>query len=192
MQLRHLTHLEPSRQMQLRPLNHACATNQGIKPSTYLSKGSRASSPQRVEQRLQVLKHVVNASRKGRKPSLYLKSLLKLEASILKSKFQKKKTVVATWESEPRGTKPKGMSNQRKSNSRHKICLRAKVKQKSWYLDSGCSRHMTGEKSMFLTLTMKEGGSVKFGGRQPSKIIGTGTIGNSSISINNVWLVDSL
>jgi hypothetical protein len=45
---------------------------------------------------------------------------------------------------------------------------------------------MTGEKSMFLTLTMKEGGSVKFGGNQYGNIIGTGTIGNSSISINNV------
>jgi len=44
------------------------------------------------------------------------------------------------------------------------ICLREKEKNKSWYLDSGCSRHMTGEKSMFLTLAMKEGGNVKFGG----------------------------
>jgi len=70
------------------------------------------------------------------------------------------------------------------------ICLRAKEKQKLWYLDSGCSKHMTGEKSMFLTLTMKEGGNVKFGGNQSGKIIGTGTIGNPFISINNVWLVD--
>jgi len=45
---------------------------------------------------------------------------------------------------------------------------------------------------MFLTLTMKEGGKMKFGGNQSSKIIGTRTIGNSSISINNVWLVDGL
>jgi hypothetical protein len=39
---------------------------------------------------------------------------------------------------------------------------------------------------------MKEGGNVKFGGNQSGKIIGTGTIGNSSISIDNVWLVDGL
>ena len=45
---------------------------------------------------------------------------------------------------------------------------------------------------MFFTLTMKEGGNVKFGSNQSGKIIGTGTIGNSSISINNVWLVDGL
>jgi len=74
----------------------------------------------------------------------------------------------------------------------NEICLRAKKKQKSWYLDSDCSRHITGEKSMFITLIMKEGGNVKFGGNQAGKIISTGTIGNSSISINNVWLVDGL
>ena len=39
---------------------------------------------------------------------------------------------------------------------------------------------------------MKEGGAVGFGGNQTGKIIGTRTIGNSSISINNVWLVDRL
>jgi len=33
---------------------------------------------------------------------------------------------------------------------------------------------------------------VKFGGNQSGKIIGIGTIGNSSISINNVLLVDGL
>ena len=42
------------------------------------------------------------------------------------------------------------------SEDENDICLRAKEKQRSWYLDSGCSRHMTGEKSMFITLTMKE------------------------------------
>ena len=46
--------------------------------------------------------------------------------------------------------------------------------------------------NLFLTLTMKEGGTVGFGGNQIGKIIGTGTIGNSSVLINNVWLVDGL
>jgi len=36
---------------------------------------------------------------------------------------------------------------------------------------------------MFLSLTMKEGGNVKFGGNQSGKITCTGTIGNSSTSI---------
>jgi len=72
------------------------------------------------------------------------------------------------------------------------VCLKGSEKQKFWYLDSGCTRHMTGDRSLFQTLTMKEGGTVGFGGNQTGKIIGSGTIGNSSISINNVWLVDVL
>jgi len=51
---------------------------------------------------------------------------------------------------------------------------------------------MTEYRSLFLTLTMKEGGTVGFGGNQTGKIIGFGTIGNSSISINNVSLIDGL
>jgi hypothetical protein len=33
---------------------------------------------------------------------------------------------------------------------------------------------------------------VGFGGKQKGKIIGIGTVGNSSLSINNVWLVEGL
>src|SRR3954467_2647419 len=63
----------------------------------------------------------------------------------------------------------------------------------SWYLDSGCSRHMTGRRSMFQDLVLKSGGEVKFGGDQKGKIIGSGTIstGNSP-SITNVLLLDGL
>src|SRR3954463_2026549 len=63
----------------------------------------------------------------------------------------------------------------------------------SWYLDSGCSRHMTGRRSMFQDLVLKSGGEVKFGGNQKGKIIGSRTIsiGNSP-SITNVLLVDGL
>lgn len=45
---------------------------------------------------------------------------------------------------------------------------------------------------MFQTLTLKEGGTVGFRGNKKGNIIETGTIGNSSVSINNVWLVDGL
>src|SRR3954469_12293401 len=63
----------------------------------------------------------------------------------------------------------------------------------SWYLDSGCSRHMTGRMSTFQDLVLKPGGEVKFGGDQNGKIIGSGTtsLGNSP-SITNVLLVEGL
>src|SRR4051812_39099965 len=63
----------------------------------------------------------------------------------------------------------------------------------SWYLDSGCSRHMTGKRSMFQDPVLKSAGEVKFEGDHKGKIIGSGTIsiGNSP-SITNVLLVDGL
>ena len=62
-----------------------------------------------------------------------------------------------------------------------------------WYVDSGCSRHMTGEKSNFLSLTTSEGGSVAFGNGKSGTILGLGKIGESlSHSIDNVYLVDGL
>jgi len=48
-----------------------------------------------------------------------------------------------------------------------------------WYVDSGCSRHMTGEKSNFLSLTAVEGGSVAFGNGKFRTIVGMDKIGES-------------
>ena len=35
--------------------------------------------------------------------------------------------------------------------------------KKPWYLDSGCLRHMTGDKSLFQELDRKRSGNVTFG-----------------------------
>ena len=60
-------------------------------------------------------------------------------------------------------------------------------------MDSGCSRHMTGNSSKFVNLSKKDGGLVTFGDNKKGKIIGKGTIGNDSCTlIENVLLVDGL
>ena len=45
-----------------------------------------------------------------------------------------------------------------------------------WYFDSGCSRHMTGDRSLFKVFESKKGGNVTFGDGSKSKIKGKGTI----------------
>ena len=40
-----------------------------------------------------------------------------------------------------------------------------------WYLDSGCSRHMTGNKSFFETLVIEEGGCVTFGDGSKKRVV---------------------
>ena len=61
-----------------------------------------------------------------------------------------------------------------------------------WYLDSGCSRHMSGDASLFTTLEWKDGGYVKFGDNSKVKIIATGTVGFPPTTIENVSLVRGL
>ena len=56
------------------------------------------------------------------------------------------------------------------------MCLAAEGKKRTWYLDSGCSRHMTGDKKAFITLRMKEGGMVTFEDDGKGHIIEIGKI----------------
>ncbi|XP_038698267.1 uncharacterized protein LOC119995869 [Tripterygium wilfordii] len=73
----------------------------------------------------------------------------------------------------------------------YNVCL--KSKSKTWYLDSGCSRHMTGDTTLFTSfIEKKNGGNVTFGDNSKSKILGIGSVGNNCFSIDNVLYVDGL
>ncbi|XP_070019895.1 uncharacterized protein [Nicotiana sylvestris] len=62
-----------------------------------------------------------------------------------------------------------------------------------WYMDSGCSKHMTGNKDQFLSLEDLKGGNVSFGNGNKCEIIGVGKVGKTdSHSIENVYLIDGL
>ncbi|GAV92366.1 hypothetical protein CFOL_v3_35745, partial [Cephalotus follicularis] len=62
-----------------------------------------------------------------------------------------------------------------------------------WYVDSGCSKHMTGDKSLFIDLKEVDGGKVTFGDNNKAKIVGIGSIGNKlSTLIENVSYVVGL
>ncbi len=65
--------------------------------------------------------------------------------------------------------------------------------RKLWYLDSGCSRHMTGNISNSLSLSALDGGSVTFGDNQKGEITGIDKVGkNDTCSIENVLLLIGL
>ena len=63
-----------------------------------------------------------------------------------------------------------------------------------WYVDSGCSKHMTGDRSLFIDFTpLDNGGCVTFGDGVKSKIIGKGTISTPGIpKLENVMYVENL
>ena len=54
----------------------------------------------------------------------------------------------------------------------------------SWYLDSGCSHHMTGNKSLFTSFTEFDGGNVTFRDGNVARVKGKCTI--CAPDINNL------
>ena len=64
-------------------------------------------------------------------------------------------------------------------------------KASNWYLDSGCSRHMTRDGSMFLDLQPSKG-SVSYGSGK-GKIIGVSKIGKHPLpTIDGVTCVEGM
>ncbi|KAJ9536524.1 hypothetical protein OSB04_un000276 [Centaurea solstitialis] len=55
-----------------------------------------------------------------------------------------------------------------------------------WYLDSGCSKHMTGRKEILSNYKEEYGGSVKFGNNELAPVVGQGDIVCKHITIKNV------
>jgi len=62
-----------------------------------------------------------------------------------------------------------------------------------WYLDSGCSKHMNGDKYKFVNITFKQEGHVTYGDNKKGRILGIGSIGDkSNLLIHDVLYAESL
>ena len=62
-----------------------------------------------------------------------------------------------------------------------------------WYLDSGCSRHIIGDRSIFKVFESKKGGNVTFGDGSKSQIKGKGVISLPGLpDITNILYVEGL
>ena len=83
-------------------------------------------------------------------------------------------------------------------SSKHEVCFMMKFAFKVmdtclWYLDSGCSRHMTGDQSLFKVFESKKGGNITFGDGSKSHIKGRGIISLPGwLDIANVLYVERL
>ncbi|GKB58049.1 hypothetical protein Tco_0914235 [Tanacetum coccineum] len=74
----------------------------------------------------------------------------------------------------------------------NEVCLKVKLEPDEWIKDSGCSRHMTGNKDLFSSYKSIDGGNVVFGGNTKSKIVGKDTISHNSLTIHDVSHVENL
>nr|GEZ88041.1 hypothetical protein [Tanacetum cinerariifolium] len=61
-----------------------------------------------------------------------------------------------------------------------------------WYLDSGCSKHMTGDRSQLINYVQKFLGMVKFGNDHVAKIMGYGDYQIGNVTISQVYYVEGL
>lgn len=61
-----------------------------------------------------------------------------------------------------------------------------------WYVDSGCSRHMTGNVTLLHNVKPYDGGEVKFAGAKGGEISGQGTLSNKSFSFGVVNFCEQL
>ena len=83
-------------------------------------------------------------------------------------------------------------------SSKHEVCFIMKFAFKVmdtclWYLDNGCSRHMTGDRSLFKVFESKKGGNVTFGDGSKSQIKGKGIISLPGLpEIANVLYMEGL
>ena len=61
-----------------------------------------------------------------------------------------------------------------------------------WIIDSGCSRHMTGNKNAFTNLEICHGKIVTFGDNSKGQVKGKGTISLNNVLIKDVLFVSNL
>ncbi|GKC33988.1 retrovirus-related pol polyprotein from transposon TNT 1-94 [Tanacetum coccineum] len=81
-----------------------------------------------------------------------------------------------------------------KKNSKRKVWkpTRKVVQIVLWYLDSGCSKHMTGDRSQLTNFVNKFLGTVKFGNDHVAKILGYGDYQIGNVTISRVYYVEGL
>nr|GFA74193.1 integrase, catalytic region, zinc finger, CCHC-type, peptidase aspartic, catalytic [Tanacetum cinerariifolium] len=61
-----------------------------------------------------------------------------------------------------------------------------------WYLDSGCSKHMTGDRSQLINFVQKFLSTIKFRNDHVAKIMGYGNYKFGNVIISRVYFVEGL
>jgi hypothetical protein len=74
------------------------------------------------------------------------------------------------------------------------LALYAQNKWNQWYIDNGCSKHVTGDQTKFLTLKEEKGGNVTFRDNAFARIVGKCTISldNGNTKTHNVLYLEGL
>jgi hypothetical protein len=82
----------------------------------------------------------------------------------------------------------------KKDSENYGLVISAQRQKNPWYINSGCSKHMTGDKRKFMSLSESKSGNVTFGNDAPGKIKGKGmvSLSNGKGKAQDVLFVDGL
>jgi hypothetical protein len=82
----------------------------------------------------------------------------------------------------------------KKESDKCGLVFSAQSKMNPWHIDSGCSKHMMGDKSKFISLSESKLGNLTFGNDAPGKIKGKGmvSLSNGKGKSQDVLLVDGV
>ncbi|XP_073273260.1 uncharacterized protein [Primulina huaijiensis] len=72
------------------------------------------------------------------------------------------------------------------------ISKKRKLEESIWFLDSGCSRHMTGNKDLLSEVINYKGLTITFGDNSKGRAVGKGKIIHDKIIIKDVLLIENL
>jgi hypothetical protein len=93
---------------------------------------------------------------------------------------------------EPKFLREQNLSWKRKPSKKEcLISLKIQENEDLWYVDNGCSKHMTGNRDKFETLK-KQKGKVIFGDNASGNIIGKVIVSLGKYKAKNVLLVENL
>ncbi|GJV06357.1 hypothetical protein Tco_1344013 [Tanacetum coccineum] len=108
------------------------------------------------------------------------------------SKFKKSSIVLNDMLSRQKLSQDKdgiGFSKNHKTTS---VYLKCDLLSDDWIVDSGCTKHMTGNRRLFTSYKAYDGGHVVFGSNLKGKVVGGGNIAHDYITITNVEHVSGL
>ncbi|GJY60153.1 retrovirus-related pol polyprotein from transposon TNT 1-94, partial [Tanacetum coccineum] len=108
-------------------------------------------------------------------------------------KAKEKKTFIrGAWSNSKDGDKHQNNATCLMAIDSQEVCLKCDLIPDDWIMDSGCTKHMTGNRRLFTSYKAYDGGHIVFGRNLKGKVISGGNITHVSITITNVEHVSGL
>nr|GEX20509.1 retrotransposon protein [Tanacetum cinerariifolium] len=94
--------------------------------------------------------------------------------------------VVGAWSDREDGDEPQNDATFLMEINSQEVCFKCNLLPDDWIVDSGCTKHMIGNRRLFTSYKAYDDGHVVFGSNLMGKVIGGGNLTHEFITITNV------